>query len=68
MDGKLESHPTQQLRYYHRNPHKGDVNAITDSIIQNGIYKPLVVNRGTHTQGDPWKSPAETTPSKRYNN
>ncbi|MHD0241491.1 ParB N-terminal domain-containing protein [Corynebacterium diphtheriae] len=49
MDGKLESHPTQQLRYYHRNPRKGDVNVITDSIIQNGIYKPLVVNRGTHT-------------------
>ncbi|OLN17499.1 transcriptional regulator [Corynebacterium diphtheriae] len=41
--------PTQQLRYYHRNPRKGDVNVITDSIIQNGIYKPLVVNRGTHT-------------------
>ncbi|WP_258174603.1 ParB/RepB/Spo0J family partition protein, partial [Corynebacterium diphtheriae] len=49
MDGKLESHPTQQLRYYHRNPRKGDENAITDSIIQNGIYNPLVVIRGTHT-------------------
>lgn len=41
--------PLAELRTYHRNPRRGDVEAIKTSILANGVYKPLVVNRGTHT-------------------
>lgn len=37
------------LRTYHRNPRKGDVATIATSLQVNGQYKPIVVNRGTHT-------------------
>nr|WP_243848626.1 DNA methyltransferase [Lysinibacter cavernae] len=34
---------------YHRNPRKGDVSAIAESLRARGQYKPLVVNRGSVT-------------------
>jgi hypothetical protein len=37
------------LHQYHRNPRQGDVPAITDSLKTLGQYKPIVVNKGTHT-------------------
>jgi hypothetical protein len=41
--------PVAGLHTYHRNPRQGDVAAIRHSLVVNGQYKPLVVNRGTHT-------------------
>lgn len=38
-----------ELHTYHRNPRRGDVEAIRASLAVNGQYRPLVVNRGTHT-------------------
>lgn len=52
--GTTQSLPIGQLRNYHRNARKGDVGAIKESIITNGLYKPLLVNKGTHT-GRPWE-------------
>lgn len=41
--------PVASLRTYHRNPRQGDRAAIRQSLLVNGQYRPLVVNRGTHT-------------------
>ena len=41
--------PLDQLHEFHQNPRKGDVSAIAASLETNGQYKPIVVNRGTHT-------------------
>lgn len=40
---------TNDLNLFHNNPRTGNVEAIRESIEENGIYKPLVVNKGTHT-------------------
>lgn len=49
MSGTQESHHPADLALFHKNPRVGDVDAITGSLRANGQYKPLVVNRGTHT-------------------
>ena len=41
--------PIGDLRTYHRNPRKGNPELIARSLRVNGQYRPLVVNRGTHT-------------------
>lgn len=38
-----------ELNIFHRNPRKGDVKAIAASLKAHDQYKPIVVNRGTHT-------------------
>jgi len=38
------------LQMYHKNPRVGNVDAIAESLRENGQYKPIVVNIGTHTQ------------------
>lgn len=45
----LEYRPVRELRTYHRNPRQGDTHAIASSLRVNGQYRPIVVNRGTHT-------------------
>jgi DNA modification methylase len=37
------------LHTYHRNARQGDIGAIAVSLNVNGQYRPIVVNRGTHT-------------------
>jgi len=37
------------LHTYHRNARQGDIGAISVSLATNGQYRPIVVNRGTHT-------------------
>lgn len=49
MRGHHETLPTADLRQFHKNPRRGDVDAIATSLTVNGQYKPLIVNRGTHT-------------------
>lgn len=46
---KVVKIPQIDLRLYHRNPRVGDVAAIAESLAAHGQYKPIVVNRGTHT-------------------
>lgn len=46
---QLESFPPEQLALYHRNPRLGSVKDIADSLRAHGQYKPVVVNKGTHT-------------------
>jgi DNA modification methylase len=41
--------PTTELATYHRNPRRGNVKAIADSLRTLGQYRPIVVNAGTHT-------------------
>lgn len=43
------AYPVADLRLYHRNARKGDVEAIKKSITIHGMYRPIVVNKGTHT-------------------
>lgn len=49
MTGKLEARHPSDLALHHRNPRVGDVPAIAASLRANGQYKPIVVNRGSHT-------------------
>ena len=47
--GQLETVPTKDLNVYYKNARRGDVDLIMESMQHNGVYKPLVVNRGTKT-------------------
>lgn len=38
-----------KLKHFHRNPRKGDVDAVAESLGRLGQFKPIVVNRGTIT-------------------
>lgn len=49
MAGTLETHRPADLATFHKNPRVGDTDAIAASLRANGQYKPIVVNRGTHT-------------------
>lgn len=40
---------TDNLETYNRNPRHGDVAAIAESLRVNGQFRPIVVNKGTHT-------------------
>lgn len=52
--GQLERVTLSDLSTYINNPRRGDVKAIAASMKTNGVYKPLVVNKGTHT-GRPYE-------------
>lgn len=41
--------PVSQLRTFNGNPRRGRVEDIVASLTANGQYRPIVVNRGTHT-------------------
>ena len=47
--GALETVHTKDLNVYYKNARRGDVDLIMESMKHNGVYKPLVVNRGTKT-------------------
>ena len=47
--GALETVSTKELNVYYKNARRGDVGLIAESMQRNGVYKPLVVNRGTKT-------------------
>lgn len=38
-----------ELQTFNGNPRQGDISAIVDSLRARGQYRPIVVNRGTHT-------------------
>lgn len=41
--------PVKDLRIYHRNARRGNVDEIKKSLGINGQYKPIVINQGTYT-------------------
>lgn len=41
--------PLRGLKYYHKNPRRGNVEKVAESLRANGQFKPIVVNRGTKT-------------------
>lgn len=47
--GTAATLPLQDLQTFHKNPRRGNVPAIQESIVKNGQFKPLIVNAGTHT-------------------
>ena len=47
--GKHARLPVGDLRTFHKNPRRGDVEAIAGSLRVNNQYRPIVVNLGTHT-------------------
>lgn len=47
--GTPERVPLTDLNLYHKNPRLGDVQAIKGSIVANGVFRPVVVNKGTYT-------------------
>jgi hypothetical protein len=40
---------TGRLKHYHRNPRRGDVNAVAESLKEFGQFRPIIVNKGTKT-------------------
>ena len=47
--GEAQRHNIYELNLYHQNPRVGNIQTIAESLEKNGAYKPIVVNRGTHT-------------------
>ena len=47
--GKTRLIPTTDLNLHHKNPRRGDVDAIAGSLQAHGQFRPIVVNEGTHT-------------------
>lgn len=47
--GEPATLPLSELSTYHRNPRVGNVKAIKQSMTTNGVYKPIVVNKGSKT-------------------
>lgn len=45
----VADYKVSDLRNYHRNARRGNVEAIKQSIMIHGLYRPIVVNKGTHT-------------------
>jgi DNA modification methylase len=45
----VTSFDVAELQVFHRNPRRGDVRAIAESLEAHGQYRPIVVNVGTHT-------------------
>lgn len=45
----VENFPLDELQQYHRNPRRGDVKAIAESLRVRGQYRPIVVNVGSLT-------------------
>ena len=41
--------PPGDLNTFHANPRRGNVPAIAESLATNGQFRPIVVNKGTHT-------------------
>jgi hypothetical protein len=41
--------PLSDLSLYHKNPRRGDLEALKESLLINSQYKPVVVNRGSKT-------------------
>ena len=41
--------PTRELTPYNNNPRQGNIHLIAESLQTNGQYRPIVVNKGTHT-------------------
>lgn len=46
---KVESVPVSELHTFEGNARRGDIQKIADSLVTNGQFKPIVVNRGTKT-------------------
>lgn len=46
---EVTSFDVAALQVFHRNPRRGDVRAIAESLATHGQYRPIVVNVGTHT-------------------
>lgn len=46
-DDKIVSVPVGELKFWPGNPRVGDLDAIRESIEAHGVYKPLLVHRGT---------------------
>jgi hypothetical protein len=45
----VTSKPIHDLATYHRNPRRGDVSRLCESLIVHGQYRPIVINKGTLT-------------------
>lgn len=47
--GQAATLPTSDLNLFHKNPRIGNIATIAESLRTNGQYRPIVVNKGTHT-------------------
>jgi ParB-like chromosome segregation protein Spo0J len=47
---RISNVPISDLVSFKGNARRGDIDKIAESLFSNGQYKPIVVNRGTHTK------------------
>lgn len=47
--GEATTLPITEINLHYKNARIGDVEAIKGSMVANGVYKPIVVNKGTYT-------------------
>ena len=48
-DLTIQQLPVADLALLPGNPRQGDIGAVSESMRVNGIYQPIIVNKGTHT-------------------
>lgn len=48
-DLTVQQLPVADLALLPGNPRQGDIGAVSESMRVNGIYQPIIVNKGTHT-------------------
>lgn len=48
-DLTIHDTPIDELHLLPGNPRQGDIGAVSESMRVNGVYQPIIVNRGTHT-------------------
>ena len=48
-DLTIQHLPVADLALLPGNPRQGDIGAVSESMRVNGIYQPIIVNKGTHT-------------------
>lgn len=49
MQHEARTFAPDEVKQFHRNPRKGNLSLIKDSLEASGQYRPIVVNKGTHT-------------------
>ena len=48
-DLTIHDTPIGELHLLPGNPRQGDIGAVSESMRANGVYQPIIVNKGTHT-------------------
>lgn len=49
---KIQEIPLKNIALLAGNPRRGNIDAVAESMETNGVYQPVIINKGTHTGRD----------------